>query len=40
MSSLFERRHNRYFITAAASQCAVIASILMIVYILAEGWLW
>jgi hypothetical protein len=40
MSSLFTRRQNRYHVTAVASQCAVAASLLMIVYLLTEGWLW
>jgi hypothetical protein len=40
MSSAFILRQNRYFIAAAASQFVVAASIIMIVYVLADGWLW
>lgn len=40
MSSLFIRLQDRYFVTSAASQCAVAASLLMIAYLLTEGWLW
>lgn len=40
MSSTFIFRQNRYLVASAASQFVVAASIIMIVYVLADGWLW
>jgi len=40
MSSDFILRQNRYLIATTVSQIVVAASIMMIVYVLADGWLW
>lgn len=40
MSSHFTIRQNRYLVATTASQFMVVASVLMIVYVLADGWLW
>lgn len=40
MSSNFATRQDRYLVAATASQFAVGASIVMIVYVLMDGWLW
>lgn len=40
MSSHFTLRQNRYLIATTTSQFVVAASILMIVYVLMDGWLW
>lgn len=40
MSSAFALLQNRYLIATTASQIAVAASLVMIVYVLADGWLW
>jgi len=40
MSSAFIFLQNRYLVATALSQFVVAASIAMIVYVLAKGWLW
>ncbi len=40
MSSHFPLRHNRYLISMIASQLLVGASVLMIAFVLTDGWLW
>lgn len=40
MSSDFILRQNRYLVATALSQFVVAASIIMIFYVLADGWFW
>ncbi len=40
MSSLFDRRQDRYFIATMTSHVIVAASMIMIISVLTEGWLW
>lgn len=40
MSSVLNPRQNEHFIATATSHLVVAASILMILYVLAAGWLW
>lgn len=40
MSSNFATRQDRYLVAATAAQFAIGASILMIGYVLMDGWLW
>jgi hypothetical protein len=40
MSSTTFRFHNRQVVTEMASHLAVGSSLIMVIYVLTEGWLW
>lgn len=40
MSSLFDRRQDTYFLATMTSHVVVAASLIMIIFVLTEGWLW